>query len=626
MVTLMEKFNFYKKKVYHWDRNLKEGRPIELKGRFLDKLPPEYIAKRMMLASESYYDNMPTREPISNAMVRSQVIKEYNSAAKRKARLSEIQEEFGMMNVPAKHYQKWLTNHPGNYYEDFAEKKIIVDKYLASLPKNEIALVKKTMSPPDSNNYVSFLEKDPKEMTSSEIAIFKDMEAFYENHYKNEVARKYKNLQAIRDGFVEVSNLKESFEEQNKSLANSMVQAHELELESYKKYINLLETKMLNYKRELDSMIDKNIESSKLVGQLSEQPRNDKYIVVEKPVPTENIHQEMWEEIQRLSNERKGLETSPEFVKFSNVLSKKEFCEIFHDDMADVSSMLNENSRIFAQPGVSNEKPIGVSNAHVEINREVPKDVQEQVENNEEIDVSRKSRRLQRKEMRRAKRNDMLNENAEQIISDTEVKLPETKNMIDSNRIAINRDAVNKLLDEEFKPAQKIIFDKISATPEINSSITTTRMANVANTNQYSNNAAIPLNRDINATAPKQIPINRFKGFSNRNQEVQLQNPKPNYQNLYGVKECRNIKDLIDSRNSTITSNSHDADRLIKAQIDSYKEIARIKANINAQRSEQTEQRLPKQTMQMQRQLPRQTNHGKEIVKEQVRKPLMIPR
>ncbi len=97
------------------------------------------------------------------------------------------------MEVPASQYDTWINSVPSKYFDEYKQKKHILDQYLSKFNSYERNKVIKIMCEnSESKNYVHFLDTDPDSMTTQQFLIYKDVIRFYEQKYLKEAAEESK--------------------------------------------------------------------------------------------------------------------------------------------------------------------------------------------------------------------------------------------------------------------------------------------------------------------------------------------------------------------------------------------------------------------------------------------------
>ncbi len=114
------------------------------------------------------------------------------------------------MEVPASQYDTWINSVPSKYFDEYKQKKHILDQYLSKFNSYERNKVIKIMCEnSDSKNYVHFLDKNPDTMTTQQYLIYKDVIRFYEEIYLKEISEQDKLWSKLSERESELAKINE---------------------------------------------------------------------------------------------------------------------------------------------------------------------------------------------------------------------------------------------------------------------------------------------------------------------------------------------------------------------------------------------------------------------------------
>ncbi len=200
-------FKILRDSAYTWD-----DRPhnyFNFSGRVVDKYGLPYIRSKLHFK----YNYVADKNENEN-----QAIGKFIESIKSEALVSEPaqnrfeREELHVvdMEVPANQYDTWVNSVPSKYFNEYKQKKLLLDQYLSKFNSHERNQVIRIMCEnSDSKNYTHFLDIDPDAMTTQQYLIYKDIIRFYEEIYIKEAVEQNKLWEQLSQRESELAKLNE---------------------------------------------------------------------------------------------------------------------------------------------------------------------------------------------------------------------------------------------------------------------------------------------------------------------------------------------------------------------------------------------------------------------------------
>ena len=220
---------------------------IDFKGRVIEKYGKDYFKERYSYITGDFYKNIKRTSldsvdkiiglSLANNRHQDQIIEDNQAFIK-------------LMTVPEEYKEIWKNTIPLRYYNDYKDRKFLLDSYLKTLSPEEQARAIKTMCLNNtSKNYLAFLDLQEDQMTLEQQALFERLVKFYEDSSFDENAKKEelakKSLESIE---LSIKN------EQTNENVNEFLLKKDLENEDAN-YIHMIE----NNDKELDFFKSKDL-------------------------------------------------------------------------------------------------------------------------------------------------------------------------------------------------------------------------------------------------------------------------------------------------------------------------------------------------------------------------------
>ncbi len=204
---MKNEFKLLRDSAYTWD-----DRPhtyFDFSGRVIDKYGLPYIRSKLHFKYNYVTDKEENQDQIIGKFVDS--LK--NETVSEQPALNRFEHEdlhVVDMEVPANQYDTWVNSVPSKYFNEYKQKKLILDQYLSKFNSYERNQVIKIMCEnSDSKNYVHFLDIDPDSMTTQQFLIYKDVIRFYEEIYLKEAVEQNKLWEQLSQRESELAKLNE---------------------------------------------------------------------------------------------------------------------------------------------------------------------------------------------------------------------------------------------------------------------------------------------------------------------------------------------------------------------------------------------------------------------------------
>ena len=204
---------------------------INFTGRVVDKYGRNYFNERYAYITGDFYKdikrtNLDTVDKIIGLSMANNAQQEHT-----------IDNEFiKVMNVPEEYKEIWKNTIPLRYYEDYKERKVLLDSYLKTLPPEKQAFAIKTMClNNESKNYLAFLDLQENEMTIEQKHLFDEIVHFFEaNSYDENLKKQELAQKAMKSKKYSTMNDKVT-EEVNDFLLNNDIKNDDVS------YINMIQ-------------------------------------------------------------------------------------------------------------------------------------------------------------------------------------------------------------------------------------------------------------------------------------------------------------------------------------------------------------------------------------------------
>lgn len=157
---------------YRWDAQPSDF--LQFNGRVLNKYGLDYVKTKLSREHLSLDNSIYSK---NGASLTTLLEDSFYKTTQEYHNDEDVQD----MIVPEDKYDAWLNSLPEKYFNEYAARKYLIDRYLNTFPESDKSRIIKIMCENlDSPNYVQFLDFDPNIMTTQQYLIYKDIISFYD--------------------------------------------------------------------------------------------------------------------------------------------------------------------------------------------------------------------------------------------------------------------------------------------------------------------------------------------------------------------------------------------------------------------------------------------------------------